>query len=63
MIFTLFANDLWQATEWIEWNDLPIGTEFLAQEVHYVVERKVGQSHGSAIYAIRSATGHSANLY
>lgn len=44
-------------TEWTEWNDLPIGTEFMAQEVPYVVERKVGQSHGSAIYAIRSATG------
>lgn len=60
---------LWQATEteWTEWNDLPIGTEFMAQEVPYVVERKVGQSHGSAIYAIRSATGPSAksssNIY
>ena len=49
---------MWQA-ELTEWNDLPIGTEFMA-EVPYVVERKVGQSHGSAIYAIRSATGPSA---
>eukprot|EP00434_Breviolum_minutum_P028808 symbB.v1.2.025482.t1/scaffold2475.1/size78315/1 len=39
------------------WNDLPVGTQFVEEEVPYVVERKVGQSHGSAIYALRGSSG------
>ena len=42
----------------LPWNDLPMGTEFMAEDgLVYAVERRVGQSHGSAIYAIRGTDG------
>ncbi|CAK9002125.1 unnamed protein product [Durusdinium trenchii] len=39
------------------WNNLPVNVEFVEKEVRYIVEKKLGESSGSAIYAIRSANG------
>lgn len=43
-----------------DWKSLAV-QHFSAQQVRYIVEKKLGESSGSAIYAIRSANGRLLN--
>ncbi|CAJ1449869.1 unnamed protein product, partial [Effrenium voratum] len=46
-----------QQGEVCAWNDLPPEAVFALDQVRYTVERKLGQSQGSVVYAIRSEKG------